>query len=72
MMQNERDDLPSTHRTLRTSENQKSQSQKKTEPKKFRAKMLLQVHDELVFEIEDKYLDESIPQIKNIIQNDVL
>ena len=28
--------------------------------KKINAKMLLQVHDELVFEIEDKYLDESI------------
>ena len=30
--------------------------------------MLLQVHDELVFEIEDKYVDASIPQIKNIME----
>ena len=26
--------------------------------------MLLQVHDELVFEIEDKYVEETIPQIR--------
>ncbi len=36
--------------------------------KKFKAKMLLQVHDELVFEIEEKYLDESIPKIKKIME----
>ena len=30
--------------------------------------MLLQVHDELVFEIEDKYLNESIVQIKQIME----
>ena len=36
--------------------------------KKLNAKMLLQVHDELVFEIEDKYLDESIPIIKKIME----
>lgn len=36
--------------------------------KKIKAKMLLQVHDELVFEIENKYVDESIPHIKNIME----
>jgi DNA polymerase-1 len=36
--------------------------------KKLNAKMLLQVHDELVFEIEDKYVDVSISQIKNIME----
>ena len=36
--------------------------------KKIIAKMLLQVHDELVFEIEDKYIEESIPKIKNIME----
>ena len=36
--------------------------------KKIKAKMLLQVHDELVFEIEDKYVDEAIPHIKNIME----
>ena len=36
--------------------------------KKINAKMLLQVHDELVFEIEDKYLNESIIQIKKIME----
>jgi len=36
--------------------------------KKLNAKMLLQVHDELVFEIEDKYLDESISIIKEIME----
>ena len=36
--------------------------------KKLNAKMLLQVHDELVFEIEDKYIDESIPIIKEIME----
>ena len=30
--------------------------------------MLLQVHDELVFEIENKYVDESIIQIKQIME----
>mgnify|MGYP002883359547 CR=1 FL=1 len=33
-----------------------------------KSKMLLQVHDELVFEIEDKYLNESIIQIKKIME----
>ena len=32
------------------------------------AKMLLQVHDELVFEIKDKYVEESILQIKQIME----
>ena len=36
--------------------------------KKINAKMLLQVHDELIFEIEEKYLDESIPLIKEIME----
>ena len=36
--------------------------------KKLNAKMLLQVHDELVFEIENKYLNESIIQIKKIME----
>ena len=36
--------------------------------KKINAKMLLQVHDELVFEIEDKYLNESVIQIKKIME----
>ena len=40
--------------------------------KKINAKMLLQVHDELVFEIENKYLDESISLIKNIMENNHL
>ena len=33
--------------------------------KKINAKMLLQVHDELVFEIEDKYVEETIPADSN-------
>ena len=41
---------------------------KKISSKKINAKMLLQVHDELVFEIEDKYLNESIIQIKKIME----
>lgn len=36
--------------------------------KRINAKMLLQVHDELVFEIEDKYIEESISQIKQIME----
>ncbi len=40
--------------------------------KTIKAKMLLQVHDELVFEIENKYLDESILLIKNIMENNHL
>ena len=36
--------------------------------KKLNAKMLLQVHDELVFEIEDKYLSDSLSQIKKIME----
>ena len=45
---------------------------KKIISKKINAKMLLQVHDELVFEIENKYLDESISLIKNIMENNHL
>ena len=40
--------------------------------KKINAKMLLQVHDELVFEIEDQYLEETIPQIKIIMEKNHL
>jgi DNA polymerase-1 len=36
--------------------------------KKINAKMLLQVHDELVFEIEDRHIDETIPQIRAIME----
>ena len=36
--------------------------------KEINAKMLLQVHDELVFEIEDQYVDESIDIIKKIME----
>ena len=35
---------------------------------KINAKMLLQVHDELVFEIKDKYVGESISQIQKIME----
>ncbi len=31
--------------------------------------MLLQVHDELVFEIDPKYIDEAVPKIKQIMEN---
>ena len=40
--------------------------------KKLNAKMLLQVHDELVFEIENKYVDESILIIKKIMETNHL
>ena len=36
--------------------------------KKINAKMLLQVHDELVFEIENKYVDDCILKIKTIME----
>ena len=36
---------------------------------KVKAKMLLQVHDELVFEIEDKETKKAIPLIKSIMEN---
>ena len=36
--------------------------------KKINAKMLLQVHDELVFEIENKYIEETISEIKIIME----
>ena len=40
--------------------------------KKINAKMLLQVHDELVFEIEDKYVEETIPLIQTIMEKNHL
>ncbi len=40
--------------------------------KTIKAKMLLQVHDELIFEIEDKYIDESSIQIKEIMEKNHL
>ena len=33
------------------------------------AKMLLQVHDELVFEIDNKDIKNTIPKIKDIMEN---
>ena len=36
--------------------------------KEISCKMILQVHDELVFEIKDKYLENSIQQIKKIME----
>ena len=39
------------------------------EKKTIKAKMLLQVHDELVFEIEDKETKKAIPRIKSIMEN---
>ena len=40
--------------------------------KKINAKMLLQVHDELVFEIEDRYIKETIPEIQIIMEKNHL
>jgi len=37
--------------------------------KKLNANMLLQVHDELIFEIEEKYIEESSATIKKIMEN---
>ncbi|MEN3013363.1 MAG: DNA polymerase I [Endomicrobiia bacterium] len=34
-----------------------------------KVKMLLQIHDELLFEIHERYLDEVVPIIKNIMEN---
>ena len=34
-----------------------------------KASMLLQVHDELVFEIDEKYVEDSIVKIKSIMEN---
>ena len=34
-----------------------------------KTKLLLQVHDELIFEIEKKELQNTIPQIKNIMES---
>jgi len=41
----------------------------KIEKQVIKAKMLLQVHDELVFEIEDNETKKAIPQIKSIMEN---
>ena len=41
---------------------------KEIERRAIKAKMLLQVHDELVFEIEDKEVKKAIPQIKSIME----
>ena len=43
--------------------------QKEIESQTIKAKMLLQVHDELVFEIEDKEKEENISHIKYIMEN---
>ena len=40
--------------------------------KKINAKMLLQVHDELVFEIEDRHIEETIPEIQIIMEKNHL
>ncbi|MDC0195058.1 DNA polymerase I [Alphaproteobacteria bacterium] len=40
--------------------------------KKLNAKILLQVHDELIFEIEDKYIEESCALITKIMENNHL
>ena len=40
--------------------------------KKLNAKMLLQVHDELIFEIDNSAVDESINTIKLIMENNHL
>jgi len=40
--------------------------------KKLNAKMLLQVHDELIFEIEEEYIGESSTLIKKIMENNHL
>ena len=40
--------------------------------KKLNAKMLLQVHDELIFEIEEKYIEESSALITKIMENNHL
>ena len=37
--------------------------------KNIKAKMLLQVHDELVFEIEEKETTNAIPQIKSVMES---
>ena len=42
------------------------------ENKKLNAKMLLQVHDELIFEIRNNDVEESILTIKNIMENNHL
>ena len=42
------------------------------ENKKLNAKMLLQVHDELIFEIRNNEVEESISTIKKIMENNHL
>jgi len=39
------------------------------ESQEIKAKLLLQVHDELVFEIEKKEIKNAIPQIKTIMES---
>ncbi len=46
--------------------------QKNILSKQLKAKILLQVHDELVFEIENKFIEESIPLIKEIMETNHL
>ena len=36
---------------------------------KLNAKMLLQVHDELVFEVPDDEIDETLPVIRHVMEN---
>tara|TARA_Y100000590_G_scaffold285988_1_gene321814 strand:+ start:3689 stop:6433 length:2745 start_codon:yes stop_codon:yes gene_type:complete len=42
---------------------------KEIEKNIIKASMLLQVHDELVFEIDEKYVEDSIVKIKSIMEN---
>ena len=42
---------------------------KEIENKAIKVKMLLQVHDELVFEIGDKEIKKAIPKIQFIMEN---
>ena len=42
---------------------------KNIKEKKIDARMILQVHDELVFEIEENKVKASVPLIKNIMEN---
>jgi DNA polymerase-1 len=42
------------------------------EAAKLRAKMLLQVHDELVFEVPDDEVDATIPVIRKVMESAAL